>query len=205
MNVKLKILLPLLVVIGLVGIGSFYFGQTLTPITTFGVSGTGATHAGFVCVEVYRVDGSKEFLGCHHNLYSNYGKNATRQIFFGAGGSAAFNVISTGIENATIAATDRCIANQTGAGAFCKDWNANGLQPAVGTVSEVRGGPNDFGNVSITKTFTCMNCANTPINATGLYNSTALTDLSLFAEANFTTATLQTNDQINITFFIWSV
>jgi len=200
----LAIVVAVVAVLGLVGVGGFFLGSTFTGNFVSSSQHLAGVHGGMACIEVYRADGTKENLGCNSNMYTNYGRNATRQIFFGAGGSAAFDVISVGVVNASEAVTDRCLANQTGAGAYCKDWNANGLQPAVGTAAQVTGSPNDFGNVSITKTFTCTNCVNTVINGTGLYNSTTLTDLTMFASANFTSVTLQTNDQINVTWFLWT-
>jgi hypothetical protein len=139
--------------------------------------------------------------------------NATRDYLFGAAASkGAFNVISVGIANYSQTALDTCINNATATGKVCSDWTTNGLLQAAGSVFEIGksgGSESVFGNVSISKTFTCTSCSNTVINATGLYNTTTLCSANvagcmMFAEANFTAATLQTNDQINVTWFIWT-
>lgn len=146
-------------------------------------------------------------------MYTLLGRNATRDFLF-HGATGTFNVISVGVANQSVNASERCIGNLTGSNSGCMDFGANGLQPATGTVSDVYGSPFDFGNVSISKTFTCTACSSTTINATGLYNDTTFTaaqgnnsnvgNLHMFAEANFTAATLQTNDQINVTWYIWT-
>lgn len=81
----------------------------------------------------------------------------------------------------------------------CGLTNATGTYVSVGT-----------GAWNVTKTFTST-CAGQVVNSTALYNSSvggtggiitpALAPL-LFAEANFTQTTLQSNDQINVT---WGV
>jgi len=221
MNYKnLKIILPLLVAIGLVGVGGIFLGQTFTSNPVSETPGLHAIHVGFVTSSGACKNGDEACLtgivAKSHNVYTNLGKNATRDYLFHSGANLvnAFNVISVGQINVSQTATDRCLANNTGAGSYCQDWYGNGLTSIAGTVADVvSGGGIDFGNVSISKTFTCTLCVSTVINATGLYNKTfaadalgnpAATDLMLFAEANFTAATLQTNDQINVTWFIWT-
>jgi len=217
MNFKsLKIILPLFVAIGLVGVGGFFLGQTFTSNPVSETSGLHAVHVGFACYKVRHADEPASVLysgydDCSHNVYTNMGKNTTAQYLFGASATkTAFTVISVGIANYSQTATDTCLDNSTAAGKICTEWQANGLQPAAGTYAEVvAGGGLDYGNVSITKTFTCTSCSSTVVNATGLYNNTNLCMANiagcvLFAEANFTSATLQTNDQINVTWFIWT-
>ena len=171
-------------------------------------------HVGYACYKL-RLAGEPAsvlysgFDQCVHNVFTNRGMNATRDFLF-HGATGTYNVISVGIVNASQTVVDECLSNQTGAGAYCRDWTANGLTQAVGTVKDiVSGGGVDFGNVSITKTFTCTDCTDTVINGTGLYNTTttgisSVNGQMMFAEANFTSATLQTNDQINVTWFIWT-
>lgn len=232
-NKILKIAIPVIFGFALLGVSGYYFSSlTATHITGMtSLAGSSFTHHGMVCQSpvcdygigtAAQANCLTQVANCTDNTYTNMGKNATRDYLFknisgpsGApGGFNAFNVISIGMINNSQIATDRCLANQTGAGAGCDDFTGNGLSPATGTVAEVRGsGSIDFGNVSITNTFTCTLCSSQIINATGLYNSTTNSGsgnntnvgaLSLFAEANFTTATLQTNDQINVTWFIWT-
>src|SRR3972149_2486604 len=177
----LKILVALVAVIGLIGIGGFFLGQTFTGNFVSSSSGVGVqgVHVGMACVEVYRADGTRENLGCSHNTYTNAGMNATRYYLFtkqAADAPSPYSVIGVGQINRSQIATDRCLANGTGAGANCQEWYGNGLNPAAGTVAEVTGSPADFGNVSITKTFTCSPCTNVLVNGTSIYNTTFASD-----------------------------
>ena len=56
------------------------------------------------------------------------------------------------------------------------------------------------GNWSISHTWT-SSCDGRIINATGIYNATAVG--KLFAEANFTSVTLNNGDQLTITYYTW--
>jgi len=205
---RLKIILPLIIAISLVGV---YGYANLSTIPSTILSSTASPiHDGIACVEIYRADGTTENLGCNHNTYTQLAMNQTaKSLFIGGGSASAFNVISVGIVNYSQTAADTCINNATAAGKICTDWTANGLTQAAGTVAWVTNPAVTNGNVSITKTFTCTDCVNTVINATGLYNTTTtcatnVVGCQLFAEANFTAATLQTNDAINVTWFIWT-
>ena len=149
-----------------------------------------------VCKEVTRADGAKEDLGCKHNLFTNYGKNMTRDLITNPTAGAAVNVISLG--NATGADQD---ALNTSLG---QEYGAGGSNPAACGLGRAAGSylpiPTSHGNWSISKVFTAT-CNSLTVSATGLYNHTSAS--TLFAETIFTPATLQTNDQINITWFIW--
>ncbi|HLC39879.1 MAG TPA: hypothetical protein VJJ76_03285 [archaeon] len=222
----LKLGVPIVIVLALVGVGGFYLGTTTVTTSPLEASIFSPLHVAFVCVSPVRHPGDpdsvlSQYADCSHNVYTRQGMNMTRDYLFRPGaGLQGINVTSLGVTGNGTApgqtGTDRCIANGTlgAAGSGCNDYTNNGLQPAVGSVFDVVGGPSDFGNISISKVFTCTQCTNTGINATGLYNSTTVTagganstsvgGLSLFAEANFTSATLQTNDQINVTWFVWT-
>ena len=214
-KVVLKVAVPVVFALAILTVGTYYFSSF--PLTSTVPTSAVPVHYGFVNIQLKKA-GTDNWIDWDtvHNTYTNRGMNSTRDYLFHPLGSApaAFSTISLGVANVSQVVTDRCISNNTGVGGGCQDYGANGLQPAVGTVADiVSGGGVDFGNVSISKTFTCTSCVNTVINATGLYNSTSFTTggnntaagaLNLFAEANFTAATLQTNDQINVTWFIWT-
>lgn len=167
-----------------------------TPATTQEGQFTAIGYNSAVCKEVIRVDGTREDLGCKRNLFTNYGKNITRDAL-GLGSLAS--VAAIGVSNVTgitQAATDVSLGGEYGANppAAC------GIGRAAGSYSMVS---TSHGNWSISKVFTVSGsgCDSLPVNGTGLYNATS--GNNLFAETTFTTATLQINDQINVTWYIW--
>ncbi|MFH0890311.1 MAG: hypothetical protein V1836_04215 [Candidatus Aenigmatarchaeota archaeon] len=179
--------LSILVVSGIV------FGYLVTTISSVPIvasldnSGQSISYTGVVCVYV----NGKE-LQCHHNLFTNMGKNIVKDLLISADGLA--NVTYLGISNTTVtqaaSGTDVVLQGEYASCGFARTsalYNTN-------TIS--------VGNWTVMKEFTST-CDNMPINGTGLYNSSA--GSFLFAENTFTTATLQTNDKINITWFIWVV
>ncbi len=148
-----------------------------------------------VCKEVIRADGTREGLGCKQNLFTNYGKNITRELLAHPG-TAGGNVTYIAVGNATAAdqaATNTSLGQEYGANppAAC------GLGRAGGTYAKV---DTSHGNWSISKVFTAS-CDSLNVSATGIYN--ASTGSTLFAETTFTPVTLQNNDQINITWYMW--
>lgn len=193
-------------------IGGVYKEMSSSTTATTNPTVTVPTHVGFVTSSGACKYGDSECLqgvvAKSHNVYTNLGMNSTSDYLFCGGAAtctalAPFDVISVGVANYSQTASDTCINNATAAGKICTDWTANGLTQAAGTVAFVSNPTNAGGNRSITKTFTCTSCSNTVINATGLYNTTTtcgtnVAGCQLFAEANFTAATLQTNDQINV-------
>lgn len=227
-KVVLKIAVPVVFALALIGVGSFYLGaNTITTSNFAGSLLSSPLHVAFVtssgaCSYPIGSDAQAECLqgvvAESHNVYTASGMNATANMLFCGGAAtcpalAPFAFISVGQINVSQTATDTCLGNSSQAGAGlvkgCGDWLSNGLTQAEGTVAFVSSPALANGNTSITKTFTCTSCVNTLINATALYNSTTTCETNAvgcnaFAEANFTAATLQTNDQINVTWYIWT-
>ncbi len=143
----------------------------------------------------------------HHNLVTNKGLGELGNVLNGShlNLNATWIAIANGTSGTTvILPTDTALSGE---------WipspasaTACGLLNATGTsVGQAQGAWN------VTKTWTST-CANAIVNATGLYNSSTggtgsplyagLTPL-LFAEANFTSTTLQSGDQINVTWGVY--
>ena len=169
------------VLVGLSGI------NLTTNTVTSSVSGISYNSA--VCKVVTRADGKVEDLGCSHNLFSNQGKNITRDLIGSYTGLAAVTVIGLGnTSGATTAGTNL--------GGLISDCD---LQAQVGTYSLT---DSSVGNWTIQKQFT-SGCSGLVVNSTALYNATAAGTGNYFAANNFTSTTLQANDQITITWYIW--
>lgn len=130
---------------------------------------------------------------CHHNLLLTAGKNMTRDLLATASnptGRPTFIALGNG--TGTQAVGDTVLATEIGT--ECS------LGRAAGTVNYDTANP--IGNWSITKTFTST-CNNAVVNTTALYNATTSATNWTFAETTFTSTTLQANDQINITWFVF--
>ncbi len=189
-----NVLMYLAVAVVLVAVLWFGLSGSQVPATVEEGKAVAIGYNSAVCKEVTRADGSKEDLGCKHNLFTSMGKDMVRDLLGIYSSLAAVNVISLG--NATGA--DQGAANVS----LGQEYGANppaacGLGRAAGSFSNVT---TSAGNWSVSKVFTAT-CNALNVSATGLYNATS--GNFLFAETTFTPATLQTNDQINITWYIW--
>ena len=161
----------------------------VSSVTEISSVSSGVNYNAMVCV--YK---NGQEIDCHHNLLLNAGKNMTRDAL--TNGLAAGGVpkwIALGNGTATQAPTDNVLATEIG--------TECGLNRASGTIN-FDTVYNNIGNWSVTKTFT-SSCNNAIVNTTALYNATVSGANNTFAETTFTSTTLQANDQINITWFIF--
>jgi hypothetical protein len=162
-------------------------------VSSIGVPSTSLTYNTAVCKVITRADGTVEDLGCSHNLVSDGGKDFLKECL-GDGACGA----PTAFTNMTIG---NCTVSQTGAQTeLCggQDYSdgACGLGPSNPTDGPTYSSAGT-GAWNITATWT-SNCDNVIVNATALYNNTLM-----FAQNNFTTVTLMSSDQINVTWGIW--
>ena len=190
-------LIPLAIIV--VSVFSFYLGSnfstTFSSTTETPVEGEmSLKFTGALCVYI----NGKEW-ECKKNLFTDLGKNYTKQALLGA---YASNVITEFIGvsrlNTSQAGTDTALQ-----GEYSVDYPACGMGRAAATTRnttvncETTSCP---GNWTVTNEFTST-CDSRDVNATGLFD--VISGSTMFAEANFTTATLNTNDKINITWFVW--
>lgn len=190
-------LIPAIVVISFIT-GAFLASNfSMTPSVTSVPSGgeeLSLKYTGALCVYI----NGKEW-ECKKNLFTDLGKNYTKQALLGA---YASNVITEFIGvsrlNSSQAGTDIALQGEYGV-----DYPACGMGRAAATTRnttvncETSSCP---GNFTVTNEFTST-CDSRDVNATGLFD--VISGSTLFALANFTTATLNTNDKINVTWFIW--
>lgn len=146
------------------------------------ILGEGLAHGGMVCVQVN--NGPVE---CSNNLYTNMGKNITRdRLGFAVG--APINYIAVGNGSAATATSTSLPSEIT----ECGLTRAQGTASIVGT---------SIGNVSVEKTFT-LTCTVPTVNTTGLYNGTGN---FLWAYDSFTaTGQLNSGDTLKITWYYWT-
>lgn len=150
----------------------------------------GINHGDRWCVQVTKVDGTKLPAYCGQNTYTNAGMNATRDLLGAGSGSAGFKYIALGNGTAP-SVTDTSLNSEITSG------QNSGLARALGTYTPL----NQNGNWTISSTFTSSINAQV-VNTTALFNaSSGGAELAGFS---FTSATLQTNDQITVNISIWT-
>lgn len=135
---------------------------------------------------------NNQLVKCGHNIVQNGGLNVIKECIGhgGCGASASmgnFSYIALGNITAAQAVTDITLANE---------WIACSLQRTTNNAYTSIGN----GNWSISQVWTA-NASNCVVNTTGLFNATS--GGVMFAQNNFTTVTLQANDQLNVTWTIW--
>lgn len=188
-------------------VGIFIGSNFLVTPSTTSISDSGETaflsyHAK-VCKQVTRADGTVEDLGCSKNLFNTDGMNFTRDLMSAvAGNGTAASLRFIAVSNKTGL---QCLANQVATDTFlCGEYNVCGLSRGVADGIRLNStAVPTSGNWTITKEFTATGSCD--VNATGLFNTTTVnqSDEVFFAQNTFTTATLATNDKINVTWFIW--
>lgn len=203
-----QILISLIAVVSVIGFVYLANNFTLVPkslVLTSASSEDGSSlikYTGALCVYV---NGKQH--ECKKNIFTDFGKNLTRAALIGSTditGAAATNITEyIALANCTTTAiTGEQVDICGSAGGL---WSTCGMSRVAATQRNTTTGCSTTtcpGNWTVTNEFT-SSCANVTINATGLYDSSA--GSNLFAQANFTTATLENNDKINITWFIWVV
>jgi hypothetical protein len=133
-------------------------------------------YTGVACI--YKND---KLIECKHNLITNRGKDLIKLDMMG---SAVVTLDQLALANNTSpqSASDTNLQGE---------WTTCGLARATGTLTSI-----GTGNWSINYQWTST-CDNAIVNATGIYNTTALGNL--FAETTFATTTLMNGDKINVT------
>lgn len=150
----------------------------------------GINYVGTVCPKIIRSSGRVEDLGCGHNLLMNEGKNFIEEEI--GNGTASTNIVDVMfLGNGTTWGTSDMTVH-TGEIIEC------GLGAATGLSANDIGN----GNWSFTNTWT-SSCAGVIVNTTGLNCSACAEGTEFFAGNNFTSVTLQTNDQINVTWYVF--
>lgn len=133
---------------------------------------------------------NNELLGeCYSNLVTTAGLNAIKDGLGQGSLPAAYDYVA--LCNATAGCTDPAAGDT----ALDNEYAAGGLSRAQGTYSS-----NGNGNWTISKTFTAT-ADSLVTNMTGLFNASS--SGTMLAENNFTSVTLQTNDQLTINWTIW--
>lgn len=190
---------------------NFSVTPSSTTVSDSNAVGGFITYHAVVCKKITRADGTVEDLGCSKNLFNDDGKRFIAEQVSGinntATGSAAVNVSVIGLSNKTGV---MCAGAQAAADDFlCGEYTAGqcGIGRARGNGKLNSSSTPNAGNWTITQEFTNTCGGSADVNATGLFNSTTVNDSRevFFAQNTFTTATLATNDKINVTWFVWVV
>ncbi|MBI2084468.1 MAG: hypothetical protein HYT70_02550 [Candidatus Aenigmarchaeota archaeon] len=204
--------LPLIAVVAIV---SFVAGFALfsAPLGSVGTEGDGTTALEYHAVQCTYIQraGETEWTqwDCNPNLFNDDGMNATLAALTFQGETLS-PIDDIALSNKSGGpGGNQCIPAQDHANTFlCGEYDHSGLARASGTVRlNQTGAASAVGNWSVTAEFTNTGSGALDVNATGLFNTTTVNQTReiFFAQNTFTTATLQINDKINVTWFIWVV
>ena len=194
-------ILPLVVVLVA---GAFLAGQFTSMVSTPGALTQGVIHGGLTCYQITRADGTLEDLGCKHNLFMDEGK-AFLADEIGTGNST--NCVDamwvgnvTFIEGSDAANFD---AGMTGTGIVWEDTGFDVTDCTGFYQGAWRDEGTGTGNISASCVWTATGAA--VVSSTALNCSDCAATAEFFAVNNFTTtATLANNDQLNVTWYVWS-
>lgn len=176
---KWKYGIPLL----LIAIAGVYMYSAGMPT---GIS-DGLHYTGIACITAVQ-SGVFHDYGCQHNLITTRGLNLIKFNMMGVNQTIKVGTLAIANSTSPQLITDTELNNQeTVAG--CGLANVSSTLTDIGT-----------GNWSVSHTWTSA-CNGRIINATGIYNTTAVGNL--FAEANFTSVTLNNGDQLTVTYYTW--
>ncbi len=216
---KTLYILPLIAIVSVI---AFTLGTTIyspTGVTTLSSSQEDTaflTYHSAVCKKVTRADGSVENLGCSKNLFQHSGMNFTAVQLAGTlAGSTNLTLHNTSINSIGISVripsgVPGCAAAMNASEThLCGILNTTcGMGVAVANAVRINStAAPSAGNWSLTREFTST-CDGQHVNGTGIFNSTGNESggqMVFFAQNTFTTATLNNNDKINVTWFIWVV
>jgi len=152
----------------------------------------GLKYGSSVCVEK-----NDELVSCGENTLTDAGKNLIQDYLIGA---ARTNISYIAICNNTNTSADgggdSCAQPAVGNTVLAGEYFACGLTRASGTLTD-----QGTGNFSYAYTFTSL-CDDVVSNVTGLFNSTSGLG-TYFAGNNYTNVTLQTDDELTVTWYVW--
>jgi hypothetical protein len=134
---------------------------------------------------------------CSHNLLTNYGKDTIKDLLQG-NKQMTVNQIALCNSSATELANNSCATPTATDTILAGEYAVCGLSRTAGTFGF---GSPATGNISWATTFTST-CDNVRVNKTALFNTSTL-GASMFAANNFTIVTLQTNDRLTVTWYVW--
>src|SRR3990167_486804 len=189
---KELLILPVAIVL------AFVIGLSINNNTQSTSDGMSLKYSAVQCV--YK---NGELIECNPNLFNTDGMNFTRDLMSavdGNGTASSLRFISVGNKTGT-----QCLTGQVATDTFlCGEYNTCGLSRGVADAIRLNStAPPTSGNWTITKEFTATGSCD--VNSTGLFNTITVNQSNevFFAQNTFTTASLSSNDKLNITWFIW--
>lgn len=180
---KILLALPILLAFALIIVAT-----VIPSINTVTSNDAFMTYHSRVCISK-----NGHLLQCSPNVFSNAGKNLTRDYIGNFTSTDAGRVKYIALGNGSAGAT------ATGLTYEVLTADCSGLGRAEGTYAVTLG---SAGNWTIAKKFTC-GCTSFNVNSTGLYNNSGAGQAVYFAGNNFTNVPLSQNDEITVTWYIW--
>jgi len=167
-------------VLALLAIGGTFSFRSPTSVP----QESGIDYAGTTCWKIVRADGTVEPLGCNKNVLTNAGKNAIENAL--ANGTVSeWKYIALG-NSSTPTAGDTTLAGEIGDCGFAR--------------AEATYGHTGDGNWTYEHQFTST-CDNIKVNTSAMFNDPSAG--TMLCGNSFTSATLQTDDTLTVTWYIW--
>lgn len=188
-----KYSLGILGLILIIGCVSLIFSTNVN--TSYLIPSKGSIYHSKVCVQK-----NGELVSCGPNTLTDVGKNMIRDQLTGTN---TMNISWIALCNSTNVTADGggngCVQPATSDTVLLGEYKSLcGLNRSQGTFARLNNG-----NFSYANTFTAT-CNNLVTNVTSIFNSsTTGTATAYFAGNNFTSVTLQTNDQLTVTWYVW--
>ena len=186
---KINMIKYALIALTVVLFGAFYLTFTGSSLIFSGTT-EGVLYNGMVCHKVNRADGTSEDYGCNKNVLTNVGKNhTTSQLFSEPTAASATDIVDSMVLGNTSApqASDTSHPGKIGVCGLAEysslSWSSTGTSD---------------GNVTANHQWTSA-CNDVIVNTTGLETN----GNTYFAGNSFTNVTLQANDQLTVTWYVW--
>jgi len=196
MNKSLLGIFGLIFCIGIVGLVYSAFPTTSNlSLNLIGPSEGGPRYHSNVCIQK-----NSEPAQCSHNVLTNAGKSLINDVLTGTKQTEVKYIALCNLTNVSAdTGGNACVQPAAANTLMLGEYKLCGLARAAGTLTVPT---TSDGNFSYSKTFIAT-CDNLQTNVTAIFNSTQGSGDAYFAGNNFTAVTLQTNDQLTVTWYIW--
>jgi hypothetical protein len=169
--------------------GAYVGNMVATSGTPSGDVGQPLKYGSMVCVLK-----NGELVGCHHNALVDVGKiHVTDRLFGGAGNFTSWIAVGNCSGGTCPGASSQALPQEINSSTGCAEFTAYNDETPI---------TNATNGLWMYSALWTASCSGLVVNTTGIYNGTV--SRLLFAAANFTSpVTLQTNDQLNVSWVIY--
>lgn len=184
---------PLWGILGLILFVELGLVSMVFPLHEVNPSEGGLNYGSSVCIHK-----NGELIDCKPNTLTDIGKEMIETLLTTTNGAVLDTIALCNSTNVTgDGGGDGCEQPQAGDTYLDGEYYSCGLARAAGSLAD-----QGTGNFSYAHTFTAT-CDGLMTNVTALYNKTGAVGSTYFAGNNFTGVTLDTDDQLTVTWYVW--